>query len=754
MSLLITNNMRLFSIEHFIESFTEENFNIYYCFIGAPLPFSDDNNPPEIQDNTQTVLVDSYDNMLYGRRVTANDVIRVVPRYDWVTGTVYTKYTHTATNLKDKAFYVVVDEGAAYNVFKCLDNNKGASSTIAPSLTETSAGDDFYFSADGYQWKYMYSITPANFDKFATADFIPVYPDANVVANAVNGGIENIEITSSGNNYIATSSGTFQEIATFGNPRSFSIDPSTASSNANFYNMSALKITAGVGAGQQRKITGYTVSGTVRVVTVETQFDVEPTTDSSYVISPLVTITGDGSGALARAVVNTTTKGIHSIEITDRGEFYTYASVTFSGNTGGLDGGAAATVIISPRGGHGSNAAAELGCHSICVSAKFDSGASDGKIIDENDFRVVGILSDPNFTRADLSISNNSGGFETGETITQYLGSPISEVVVVNPGSGYTSNAAIVIGGVSSNLATAFGIANSTGKIASVRVTDSGSGYLLPTITFGPPTAITFNANTNVNDTDEFITLANNVFQNNSIVTYRTSTGNTVISGLANNTSYYVVQANSTGIKLSSTLNGTAINLTKGLTQTGHNLIGETATGIATLNTNKQAVANGTVVSFSAGQLVLANVHGFFQQGNSTLGLVTGEASGYTAVVDSVSQPGTYFDQTVRLTGSLQTAQNFAEDELITQANGGNGYYYSSNNTVLRVVNKKGIISITDPDTSRFVLGDESDARFLVTNTAGPDIIDGSGNILYLENFSPITKTAGQTETIKLVLDF
>lgn len=746
--------MRLFNIENFIESFTEDNFNIYYCFIGAPLPFSDDFNPPEIQDNTQTVLVDSYDTMLYGRRITANDVVRVVPRYDWHTGTVYTKYTHTATNLKDKTFYVVVDEGSAYNVFKCLDNNKGASSTVAPSLAETSAGDDFYFSADGYQWKYMYSITPANFDKFATAAFIPVYPDTNVIANAVNGGIENIEITNSGNNYVATSSGTFQEIATFGNPRSFSIDPSTASSNANFYNMSALKITDGVGAGQQRKIVGYTVSGTVRVVTVDTQFDIEPTTESSYVISPLVTITGDGTGAVARAVVNTTTKTIHSVEITNRGEYYTYANVTFSGNTGGLEGGAAASVIISPKGGHGSNAAAELGCHYVCISAKFDSGASGGKFVDENDFRVVGLLNEPNFTRADLSISNNSGGFEIGETVSQYLGSPISEVIVVNPGSGYTSNAAIIVGGVSTNLAAAYGISNSTGKIASVRVTNSGAGYLLPTITIGAPTAINFNANSDVNDTTEFITIANNVFQNNDVLTYSTATGNTVISGLANNTLYYVVQANSSGLKLSATLNGSAINITKGLTQTGHKFTGQTATAVATLNTNKQSVANGTVVSFSSGQLVLANVHGFFQQGNSTLGLIIGEATRYTAVVDSASQPTTYFDQTVRLTGSLQTAQNFAEDELITQANGGNGYYYSSNSTVLRMVNKKGTIGITDADTNRFMLGDESDARFLVTNTAGPDIVDGSGNILYLENFSPITKTAGQSETIKLILDF
>ena len=754
MSLLITNNMRLFNIGHFLESFTEDNFNIYYCFIGSPLPFSDDFNPPVIGDNTQTVLVESYDTMLYGRRVTANDVVQMVPRYEWQTGSKYSKYTHTALNLFDEPFYTVVDEGSAFNVFKCLDNNNGANSTVAPSFAETSASDDFYFTADGYQWKYMYSITPTNFDNFATADFIPVYVDANVVANAISGCIENIQVTNSGNNYVAITSGNFQEIATFGNPRSFSIDPSSASSNANFYNTSALKVVAGVGAGQQRKIVGYTVSGTVRVVTVDNQFDVEPTTESSYVISPLVTISGDGSGATARAVVNSTSKTVESIEITNRGENYTYAGVTFSGNTGGGDGGAAATVIISPRGGHGSNAAAELGCHYVCVSAKFDSAASGGKFTDDNDFRVVGLINDPNFTRAVISVSNNSGSFEDGEVITQYLGSPISEIIVTNPGSGYTSNAAIVIEGVSSNTAAAFGISNTSGRVASVRVTNTGSGYLLPTVTIGPPTAQTFNAATNVSNTDDFILISNSVFQNNDYVKYVTATGNTVISGLTNNSFYFAVSANSTGFKVSSTLNGAAINLTSGASETGHSFTGQAALAVATLNTNKQAVANGRVTSFSGGQLVLANVHGFFQQGNSTLGLVVGEGSGYTAVVDSVSQPTTYFDQTVRLTGALQTAQDFADDELITQENGGNGYYYQSNSTVMRVVNKKGTISITNSEVNKFVVGNESDARFLVTNTAGPDIIDGSGSVIYLENFSPITKTAGQTETIKLILDF
>jgi len=51
---------------------------------------------------------------------------------------------------------------------------------------------------------------------------------------------------------------------------------------------------------------------------------------------------------------------------------------------------ATAKAIISPKGGHGSNAAAELGSRYVGLSTEFDSTLSGGKVVDENDFRVVG----------------------------------------------------------------------------------------------------------------------------------------------------------------------------------------------------------------------------------------------------------------------------------------------------------------------------------------------------------------------------
>ena len=765
MSKLITNNIKLFNVDQFIESFSEPNFNIYYYFVGNPIPFDNDNSPPTLYDNTQTTLVDPYENMIFGKRITSSDIVQMAPRHDWVAGTVYTKYTHDDDNLLDSNFYVVSNEGSSYSLFKCLDNKGGAQSTYRPRLSETAADDDFYFTtADGYQWKYMYSITPTQYTKFVTASHIPVYVNANVVANAVNGSIDNIEVVYGGTGYASYANGSFQEVRVNGNPLIYAIDPSGASSNTNFYINSALKITNGTGSGQQRYITGYTVAGSTRRVVIDSAFTVTPTTASTYEITPLVSITGDGQGAQARALVNSSSNSIYSIEVVSRGSGYTYATVTVTGNTGIINvstgtaitaNTATAKIMISPKGGHGSNAAAELGAHYVGVSTVFDSTVSGDKVVNENDFRVVGILKDPLFANVVLDISSSTGTFTDGEVIYQAQGSPIASIVVINPGSGYTSNADVTITGTNSVPAIANASSNSSGRISQINISNTGQGYILPSALITSPAPITFNGNTSVSNTNDFISISNNVFQNNDFVKYLVATGNTAVSGLANNTNYYIVQANTTGVKLSSTLNGSAIDLTAGVSETGHSITGNTATAVVVVDTIKTSNAYGIVFAANDSVVKLTNAYGFFITGNTSTNLLVGKTSGFIAVCDTSTQPTTYFDQTYKVVGSLQTAQGFTEDELVVQSENANGYFYSSNNTVVRLVNKKGTINQSQAGgTQYYIDGQSSDAQFLVSGIVPSDLVKGSGDVIYIENFTPISKANGQTETIKLVLEF
>lgn len=76
----------------------------------------------------------------------------------------------------------------------------------------------------------------------------------------------------------------------------------------------------------------------------------------------------------------------------------------------------------------------------------------------------------------------------------------------------------------------------------------------------------------NVNQESEFITITANPFVNNDLVLYYTDTGNTVLQGLSNNSLYYVVQSNSSGVKLSVTLGGTPVdaNNASSVSERGH----------------------------------------------------------------------------------------------------------------------------------------------------------------------------------------
>lgn len=83
-----------------------------------------------------------------------------------------------------------------------------------------------------------------------------------------------------------------------------------------------------------------------------------------------------------------------------------------------------------------------------------------------------------------------------------------------------------------------------------------------------------FNALTGVANTTDVITTASaHGFTNGEYIHYTVSVGNTAVSGLQNGGYYYVQNtATSTSLQLAQTKDGTPINLTAGLSETGHKL--------------------------------------------------------------------------------------------------------------------------------------------------------------------------------------
>jgi len=127
---------------------------------------------------------------------------------------------------------------------------------------------------------------------------------------------------------------------------------------------------------------------------------VTPNTDSRVIVSPTLTIIGDGLGAKAYTRVNANTGSIDAINMIDKGSKYTRASALITANS--IHGtGATANVVISPVGGHGSNPVRELAADKVMLNVQLSditSGVSangNGYIPSNTEFRTISILKDP-----------------------------------------------------------------------------------------------------------------------------------------------------------------------------------------------------------------------------------------------------------------------------------------------------------------------------------------------------------------------
>lgn len=580
---LISSKFKTHSAAQFVESVTEASNSSYYVFTTSH--HNDLGTPIDSYSNTSLSV---YENMLNGKRVTSADVHHMASANLWVTGTAYDMYDDQEA-MDGKNFIVYVKEGALYNVFKCLNNNKGANSTSKPLLSETGPDDDIYIkTSDGYQWKYMYQVSNAVFQKASTQNFIPIVANVAVSSNAVNGSIDTIVVNSGGSRYNAIANGivtvsnvagnTFiHELASkvsanivhtaqtasgsntsFINEKAIFVNSSntderityltvsgagtnvtanvegiitavgsdnfinvtdltgdinvasgvavkgevsgvvanvsavtdeltTLSSNTDFYKGSAFYLISGNGAGQISEISEYIVTGSSRRVLLKDELTSGIDTSSRFEIGPLVTIRGDGQGASARAVVNNQTKRVESINILDRGNSYSHATVTVVGNTGiannnlALANTANTRAIISPPGGHGSNVVSELNGYRVGVSVNFAN--TDTAFIGNNDFRQIGLIRDPLFANVEIRVdtvklvggaSSGTGlSFQDGEGVTQNTSGATGVIVGRSSGKIFVSNTKGVFVSTNSTNSDTFRI---TGDTSGTFAQNVGSG--------------------------------------------------------------------------------------------------------------------------------------------------------------------------------------------------------------------------------------------------------------------------------------
>lgn len=375
-----------------------KNSVILYAILGNSTAWENEPTPSEVIDNEQTLQYETHRRFIGGKKIDTGSVSHVATRYDWSSGVVYSMYRDTDRDIYDRAFFVFTDE---YNVYKCLYNNKGSASLIKPTGFSTSP----FTTSDGYTWKYMYTISLGEADKFLTSVHIPVKtisnPDtspeqtrqAAVQTASTNGAIEVIETSEFGSGYKQVVDGVVET----GGRRSLRVTGADVSSIQGYYNGSSVYISSGTGVGQLRRIIKW--SGSSKTLTVNSAFATTPNTDSRVVISPSVTIVGDGSGAQAYSKVNVSTGAIANVSVINVGTDYTRARAIITSNS--IHGvGATANVIISPVGGHGNDPVRELGADRIALNVQFNgsegvSATGAGYIPSNTAFRTISILKDP-----------------------------------------------------------------------------------------------------------------------------------------------------------------------------------------------------------------------------------------------------------------------------------------------------------------------------------------------------------------------
>ena len=197
MARLVTTKFKIHNAEQFIESLSETSATNLYLFIGRVQEWTDENSPPAPTEAVANTLYSYWDQMIAAKKVTSADVKHVITRRNWESNTAYTAYAHTNPDQLANNFYVVTED---FNVYKCLQNNlSNGASTIKP----TGTGSAVIEIADGYKWKYMYTITSQDTLKFTTSEYIPVQKsiDSRQIAvedAAIDGQIDIINKTSNG----------------------------------------------------------------------------------------------------------------------------------------------------------------------------------------------------------------------------------------------------------------------------------------------------------------------------------------------------------------------------------------------------------------------------------------------------------------------------------------------------------------------------------------------------------------------------
>ncbi len=211
MPAVITDALKRQIASDFFEQFTSDSKK-YYIGVGKSEQWdSSDTVPTPV--NTPTEISAFRDGMQSVKKVTGTSL--VVPRNNWSSGRIYSQYDDQQGGYPTNPYYIMTENN---QVYICLETGRNVLGVAQPSTIEpTGSNLDSFRTADGYVWKFLFTVSAERGNDFMSSNFMPVQlqgaTDSNstgiqlkqkeIQDNAIAGQVLSCIITSGGAGYSA-----------------------------------------------------------------------------------------------------------------------------------------------------------------------------------------------------------------------------------------------------------------------------------------------------------------------------------------------------------------------------------------------------------------------------------------------------------------------------------------------------------------------------------------------------------------------
>jgi len=440
--------------------------------------------------NTQFEKREFQRRVIFGNKVTDDDVRYMFMLNDWTSGTIYDDFDDTQDSSLLNMFVTITNDEGNYYVYKCISNSNATASTVAPSINVGVDGGvsastyETVTSSDGYVWKYMFSVTNSDAKVFATTDSLPLpypaYGDAAVKA-AAKEDVSQVIITNTPNSLFASCTfgpGTVEETDPTGiasastvtldsvvvdgtdtNKKSIRVKISPKSGNFlatanNFYTNLYLWRSDGkvfdILTSVVPSASGVFIDVVISTTETKASFDDGAKT---YKLLPKISVSrsvSTGIPCIAYGIIDRFGTLVN-VEFQNKGTKYKHATATLLLPPGVAEAASTASLtptslraVVSPKGGHGSNPINEMSMSRLAVITNFSG--EDVLIPDSNNYTKVALLKNPTFSdgtnptqfdnRTVITIAGNV-------TSTAVVGSYITQSVTLSGGTGTESETVI-----------------------------------------------------------------------------------------------------------------------------------------------------------------------------------------------------------------------------------------------------------------------------------------------------------------------